>query len=400
MQRCADDVNATQAIQPDFPSLLSCGRFHELMERIGMLSEDGYPSVRAAMLVGVGAWFIGAVLTVLQPVLGGVPNLLEYLVDANPAAHALVALPVLIGAERFTDLRLRALVRYPILGGLVEGEAESAYRRAVRTATRRASSAIVESAMLVGAASLCVTFALASRHDHASVWVRGAADSGGAPSWAALWLQIGVGTVDVFLMIRWLFRSVCWTLLLATLVRLPLRLVPTHPDRAGGLGFLRAYPSLFDGLTLGAGAAVGAKLLNAALLNGATLDQIATAVGTWLLVVLIVTVGPLLIVWGVLKALRDRALLDAGTFAARAHREFWESRCSSTESASSTNYAGVSTLNGLNAVLDRAVEINPLLVSRSAVTQLLVVATLPMLPALTVQLPLSRVVKLFISGLQ
>lgn len=365
-----------------------------------MLSEDGYPSVQVAMLVGFGAWLLGAVLAVLQPVLGSVPNLLKYLVDVNPAAHALVALPVLIGAERFTDARLRALIGYPILGGLVTGEAERAYRRAARTAAWRSSSAIVEAAMLVGAASLCVKFTLASQDDRVNAGIRAAADSGGALSWEALWLQIGVGTALVFLMFRWLFRSVCWALLLGKLVRLPLQLVPTHPDRAGGLGFLRAYPSLFDGLTLGAGATVGAKLLNAALHDGASLDRIATDVGVWLLVVLVVTVGPLLIVWGVLNSFRDQALLDASAMAARAHRYYWTSRPTSAESTSAEQYEGVSTLNALNSVLDRATEIRPLLVSRSAVTQLLAVATLPMLPALVVQMPLSRVVNLFIGGFQ
>jgi hypothetical protein len=384
--------------QSELPPLLSCGPFHGLMRRIGMLSEDGYPSVQVAMLVGFGAWLLGAVLAVLQPVLGSVPNLLKYLVDVNPAAHALVALPVLIGAERFTDARLRALIGYPILGGLVAGEAERAYRHAARTAAWRSSSAIVEAAMLVGAASLCVKFTLASQDDRVNAGIRAAAYSGGALSWEALWLQIGVGTALVFLMFRWLFRSVCWALLLGKLARLPLQLVPTHPDRAGGLGFLRAYPSLFDGLTLGAGATVGAKLLNAALHDGASLDRIATDVGVWLLVVLVVTVGPLLIVWGVLNSFRDQALLDASAMAARAHRYYWTSRPTSAESTSAEQYEGVSTLNALNSVLDRATEIRPLLVSRSAVAQLLAVATLPMLPALVVQMPLSRVVNLFIGG--
>ena len=48
-----------------------------------------------------------------------------------------------------------------------------------------------------------------------------------------------------FLLIRWYFRLFIWTRFLWQVSRLDLRLVPTHPDRVGGLGFLptRCTPS-------------------------------------------------------------------------------------------------------------------------------------------------------------
>jgi hypothetical protein len=41
-----------------------------------------------------------------------------------------------------------------------------------------------------------------------------------------------------FVLARWYFRLIVWYIFLWRVSRLPLRLNPLHPDRAGGLGFL------------------------------------------------------------------------------------------------------------------------------------------------------------------
>ena len=51
-------------------------------------------------------------------------------------------------------------------------------------------------------------------------------------------------------MFRWLLRLVTWSVFLFRLARLPLRLVPTHPDAAGGLGYLEVVHLHFAPLVL------------------------------------------------------------------------------------------------------------------------------------------------------
>ena len=41
-----------------------------------------------------------------------------------------------------------------------------------------------------------------------------------------------------FVLARWAFRLIVWGSFLADMARMNLRLTPTHPDLAGGLGFL------------------------------------------------------------------------------------------------------------------------------------------------------------------
>ena len=56
-----------------------------------------------------------------------------------------------------------------------------------------------------------------------------------------------------FLLLRWYFRLFVWARFLWQVSRIELRLVPTHPDRCGGLGFLGAVAYAFAPVLLAQG---------------------------------------------------------------------------------------------------------------------------------------------------
>src|SRR5262249_59255215 len=53
-----------------------------------------------------------------------------------------------------------------------------------------------------------------------------------------------------FLLFRWYFRIFIWARFLFQVSRCPLNLVPTHPDRLAGLGFLSGTVTAFAPLAL------------------------------------------------------------------------------------------------------------------------------------------------------
>ena len=75
------------------------------------------------------------------------------------------------------------------------------------------------------------------------------------PSLAGWWLGCVSLPLVQFLLIRWYFRLFIWTRFLWQVSRIELRLVPTHPDRAGGLGFLSIMSYAFGPLLLAQGVA-------------------------------------------------------------------------------------------------------------------------------------------------
>ena len=123
-----------------------------------------------------------------------------------------------------------------------------------------------------------------------------------------------------FLFFRWIWRIAVWGLLLRRLAQLDLKLVATHPDGFGGIGFLIAYPNAFAPLVFAISAVVGAALyhqLAAGNLRPAVYGQVMAA---WLAIVLIGFSLPLLVFRGPLTKLRERTLKLADRQATRIER--------------------------------------------------------------------------------
>ena len=77
-----------------------------------------------------------------------------------------------------------------------------------------------------------------------------------------------------FLLIRWYFRMFIWARLLWQVSRIELNLVPTHPDRVGGLGFLAATVHAFVPLLMAHGALLAGQLANQIFHLGASLTRV------------------------------------------------------------------------------------------------------------------------------
>lgn len=88
---------------------------------------------------------------------------------------------------------------------------------------------------------------------NASTWYVGGVGAELRLSMAGYWLAYVSLPLYQFLLLRWLFRILVWPRFLWQVSRLNLHLVPTHPDRAGGLGFLAQSAAAFMPLLLSQG---------------------------------------------------------------------------------------------------------------------------------------------------
>ena len=75
---------------------------------------------------------------------------------------------------------------------------------------------------------------------------------------AGLWYWLVCLSLFRFLMFRWLWRVALWWCFLWRVARLDLHLVATHPDGAGGLGYLEVAQTYFAPLVLAVSAVMSA----------------------------------------------------------------------------------------------------------------------------------------------
>ncbi|MBZ4422879.1 hypothetical protein [Myxococcus sp. RHSTA-1-4] len=144
----------------------------------------------------------------------------------------LLALPVLVAAEPFVDRYLTLAARQFLRSHLVGADSRPAYEAAARAAMRWRDSSLVEAGLLAVSLALALSARLGTDHAWSS---RGAEDG---PSPAGWWYLLVSQPILRFLLLRWFWRGIVWAGFLFRVSRLPLALVPTHPDVMGGLGFL------------------------------------------------------------------------------------------------------------------------------------------------------------------
>jgi hypothetical protein len=177
--------------------------------------------------------------------------------------------------------------------------------------------------------------------------------------------------------------------------RCKLSLVPTHPDRAGGLGFLSSIVIAFAPFLAAHGAALAGLIASQIFVRGATLPdfklELVAVVGFLLLIVL----GPLLLFVPHLSEARRVGLREYGTLAQRYVREFDDKwlRGGAPAGEPLVGSADIQSLADLGNSFEivRSMSLVPL--TSNTVLQLAVITLLPVAPLLLTMVSLEELLK-------
>jgi hypothetical protein len=105
------------------------------------------------------------------------------------------------------------------------------------------------------------------------------------------WYEFVSIPVAQFILFRWYTRLVIWFWLLWRVSRLNLRLVPTHPDRRGGIGFLGETVYAFAPVLFAQSAVLAGVIANRILYEGQNLMSFKVSIlglmGFFVLVILV-----------------------------------------------------------------------------------------------------------------
>src|SRR5206468_3932041 len=121
-----------------------------------------------------------------------------------------------------------------------------------------------------------------------ATWYATASAEGSKLSLAGMWYGYLSLPIIQFLLCRWYFRLIVWTRFLWQVSRIELCLVPTHPDRLGGLGFLSNTVYAFVPLAVAHGALLAGMLANRIFFVGDGLMQFKGEIAVMVIFVLCV----------------------------------------------------------------------------------------------------------------
>jgi hypothetical protein len=362
------------------------------------LVHDRTNTVALGLVLGAFPWIVLLALAMVE----GLGHALFSIGAVGRNVRLLVTIPLLFVCEAFIDPRFTAFVRGIVRSQVVPATARPALESEIARITRWKDAWLPEAFFLLVAVLLALTLGNVNFITYISGldW-RSNPRVLGETTWSSHWYWMVCIPLFRFLFMRWLWRLALWCFFLWRLSRLELRLVPTNPDSAGGLGFLGLVHTEFAPLVLAISTTQAASLAQDIASGRMTFDAIYPGVAIVLLVDAVLFVGPLYLFFLKLWRCKVKGMSDYGAFAEQYVNEF-DRKWLGADTAPGEPLLGTADIQSL-ADLSNSVSIvrNMRLVpvSRSMLMHLAVAALLPMLPLLLFKYPIGDLLAKFFENL-
>ncbi len=300
--------------QPDF-SLVLGGPLFQLFRRAHLEGDHLELLSRRVVIITAIVWLPLLVLVMLIPA-NGAADRLSFFRDVEAHVRFLVALPVLIAAELIVHMRLTPLVRRFVERRIVLPEDVPKLQDAIESAMRLRNSVAAEVVLLIGTYIFSLTL-WANRVEigHAT-WFAGTAGRWSLTP-AGYWYVFVSLPIVQFILLRWYLRFFIWFRFLWRVSRIHLNLIPSHPDKCGGLGFLGKSSYAFGPILFAQGALLAGVVASRVLDRGENLLSFKLQVGAFIAFFVVAILGPLAIFSGRMAAVRRQGLAEYGLLAQR-----------------------------------------------------------------------------------
>jgi hypothetical protein len=377
-------------------SLVLGGPLFQLLRR-AHLSDDALRLARQRVIVIVLlAWLPLLVLSALEGNALGSGVTVPFLLDMEVQIRHLVALPLLIGAELVVHRRMRSILEVFQERHLVPEPAVPRFDAAVDSAMRWRNSALAEVFLiaLVYGVGVLIVWRQYLVLD-AATWYATPSAGGSTLSLAGIWYGYFSLPLFQFLLMRWYYRMFIWARFLWQVSRIELSLIPTHPDGAGGLGFLSKTGQAFTLLAVAHGAMVASIIANRIFYLGAGLLEFKVEIAVMLVFVLVIVLVPMLVFTPQLVRAKRMGLREYGTLAERYTREFdtkWL-RGGAPAGEAFVGSADIQSLADLGNGYEVVRTMQPIPVTKDMVFQLAAATFAPILPLALTMMPLEELLK-------
>ena len=248
--------------------------------------------------------------------------------------------------------------------------------------------------MIVGLVVGWVVLDPSTHQGHDLLW---AVDSPQSPAlgFGGWWYLFVARPVYITLALAWIWRLILLCVLMFRVSRLPLSLVPTHPDRQAGLGFLAAVPQGFSLVILALSAVLASSWAHDVMYHDVTLSALRVPAVAFVVVTVLVFLSPLLCFTPALaKAKRDGKLEYAALIArhGRAVRERWIEGQPVVDAEPLLEAPEIGPVADTISMYDAVARIRPLPIGRISLMSVLIPAIIPMIVVISLRVPIKELV--------
>lgn len=352
------------------------------------------------MAFALVAWLPLLILSALQGVLLGKVNI-PFLYDPSAYSRFLLCVPLLIVAEIVIGPHLGDAANQFITSGLVREENYSAFDAAKASALRLRNSTVAEVIILdftyVGAFEALRLFS-----SNVSTWNSLVSESGHRLTLAGYWYALVSIPIFQFLLYRWLWRTFIWCRFLWRVSKLDLQLVPTHPDQAGGLGFLGEAHRQFAIFIFAYATTVSGTVAREIIFDKVPIGTFKIPIVAFIVIAPLLFLGPLFMFAPALVRTRRKALhqySELGVTLGRLYHQKWvkeinpadESLLSAPDNTSLANYS---------RDFELVEQMRPFPFEPRTAIVLALAGLIPMLPLPTTVMPMQEIFELLLKILR
>jgi len=375
-------------------SITRGGPFHVFVTRIFRDAPQHERVVRRAIVAATIAWLPLFVFCIAQGLAFGHQVGIPFVRDFAVNVRFLVALPIFILAEYKIDRRWHKLVLEFFRTSLVHEDQIPLFDSILETITRLRDHFLPELVLMVLAY-------LPSLLVHQSELLLGGANwhflSGTTTlSLAGWWFKIISMPLFRFLMLRWFWRLILWTLFLWRVSRINLHLVATHSDRAAGLGFLSEGQIAFSPIVFAGSSVMASEVGNAIAYEGETVMSLKFVMIGFGVLAVTILVLPLLVVVPALIKVKKKALFEFGALVTH-HDQLFDAKWIEDHRPTGEEILGnpdASSLADLGTSFNVIRDMSFIPIDKPTLIGLAVAAVLPMIPVIVFATPVNDLIRL------
>lgn len=290
--------------------------WYRLQKRIGLIPEHGEGTLRRAVFFTLLAWLPLVIWAATSDKAFDLSNGESLLNHYSIHIRFLIALPVMILGERLARITMKRLLpRFIEMGLIPEEKRQEFIDTIVRTVRLRNST--MPWVAIAGVIIASILVPETGRHLEEIEWARRDNHLGFGGWW---FLCISRPIYQLFLF-SWVWRIGLITILFIRIKGIGLSLIPTHPDRFGGMAFISHFPQIFTPLAFSASCVASSKWAHDVAWHGAHISTLRIHFFLFFGMMLVICLLPLLVFQPSLKVARRRGLKTYGALIARHDRQ-------------------------------------------------------------------------------
>lgn len=358
--------------------LVGRGPSFRMAQRFGFNRPDRPRRIRKILLLILVTWVPLVLLSLVAGHAFGNRVAVTLLRDPVILSRFLFVLPLLALAEIVVERSLGVQARQFLASGVVPAGEAVKLEAAKAEALRLRESVVAEGVIVVLAVAIAIIAQVVIRFgSEESTWKR--SDAG--ITLAGWWYILVSLPILFFFLLRWLWIFLLWSRFLFRISRLGLELTPTHPDRAGGLGFLGWGLASFGLVLMAISAVLSGSLAYEIVHRGSSLNILKYHIMIFVVLAIVILHAPLIVFTGRLARCRFRGLLDFGSLIGDHDRAFNEKWLKS-QGSSLLGSAHMGSLAHMSPVYEQVERMQLLPWDKQALIVLVAAALIPMIPLL------------------